>query len=47
MFGNGIGTFFLDEVQCNGMEAGLLDCTSSSTVSCTGSQAGVRCLGKL
>ena len=46
MFGTGLGTTFLDEVECNGMEVRVLDCSYSSTVSCINGHAGVICLGK-
>ena len=47
-FGAGIGTIYLDNVGCTGSETRLIDCTRSTTVSCSGGHsedAGVRCQG--
>ena len=47
-FGYGTGTIYLDNVGCTGSEANLIDCSRSSTVSCTyghSEDAGVRCQG--
>ena len=47
-FGAGTGTIYLDNVGCTGSEAKLIDCSRSSTVSCTyghSEDAGVRCQG--
>ena len=47
-FGYGTGTLYLDNVGCTGSEANLIDCSRSSTVSCTyghAEDAGVRCQG--
>ena len=46
-FGEGIGTIWLDNVQCTGSERVLMNCEASFTGSnpCTHAQdAGVRCL---
>ena len=48
-FGAGTGTIYLDNVGCTGTESNLIDCTRSSTVSCSSGHsedAGVRCQGK-
>ena len=45
-FGPGIGRIFLDSVGCSGREERLIDCYSSSSVSCSrghSEDAGVRC----
>ena len=44
-FGSGIGKIFMDDVECSGNEAKLIDCTYDSITSdCTHSRdAGVRC----
>ncbi|XP_019856574.1 PREDICTED: deleted in malignant brain tumors 1 protein-like isoform X12 [Amphimedon queenslandica] len=44
-FGSGVGKIFMDDVQCSGNEARLIDCTYDSITSdCTHSRdAGVRC----
>ena len=46
-FGAGIGSVYLDDVQCSGSETSLLNCTyDSNTGDCThSSDAGVRCQG--
>ena len=47
-FGTGTGAIYFDEVGCTGNEANLIDCSRSSTVSCTSGHsedAGVRCQG--
>ena len=49
-FGRGTGRIYLDGVSCTGHETNLLDCSRSSTVSCSGGHsedAGVRCQGTL
>ena len=49
-FGAGAGPIHLDNVDCSGSESNLLDCSSSSTVSCFyghSEDAGVRCQGGL
>ena len=49
-FGAGIGAIYLDGVGCTGSETNLIDCSRSSTVSCTyghTEDAGVRCQGNL
>ena len=44
-FGQGSGPINLDDVQCTGTEAGLLDCTYNPTHNCVHFEdAGVRCL---
>lgn len=48
-YGPGTGAIFLDDVQCNGTETALLDCTNNGIGShnCGHLEdAGVRCLGK-
>ena len=48
-FGAGTGSIFLDGLGCTGSESSLLDCSKSSTVSCTyghSEDAGVRCHGQ-
>ena len=43
-FGQGSGPINLDDVQCTGNEAGLLDCTYNPTHNCVHFEdAGVRC----
>ena len=43
-FGQGSGPINLDDVQCTGSEAGLLDCTYNPTHNCIHFEdAGVRC----
>ena len=45
-FGAGTGTIYLDNVGCTSRETRLIDCSRSSTVSCTSGHtedAGVRC----
>ena len=46
-FGSGIGSIYLDDVQCSGSETSLLSCTyDSNTADCShSSDAGVRCQG--
>ena len=47
-FGVGVGSIYLDEVDCAGHETKLTDCSRSSTVSCSlghSEDAGVRCQG--
>ena len=47
-FGPGIGSIYLDEVDCAGHEAKLIDCSRSSPVHCHighREDAGVRCQG--
>ena len=49
-FGRGAGKIYLDGVSCTGHETNLLDCTRSSSVSCSSGHsedAGVRCQGTL
>ena len=48
-FGGGSGSIVMDNVQCTGNEASLLDCFSASVYDCEHYEdAGVRCLsGKL
>ena len=47
-FGAGIGSIYLDNVDCSGSESNLTDCSSSSIVYCYrghSEDAGVRCQG--
>ena len=47
-FGTGTGDIFLDGLGCTGSESSLLDCSKSSTITCTyghNEDAGVRCHG--
>ena len=47
-FGAGTGTIYLDNVGCTGSENNLINCSRSSTVTCTlghSEDAGVRCQG--
>ena len=46
-FGAGAGPIYLDNVDCSGTERNLVDCSSSSVVSCSNhnEDAGVRCQG--
>ena len=47
-FGAGIGPIHMSNVDCNGRESNLIDCSRSSTVNCTNGHsedAGVRCQG--
>ena len=48
-FGGGSGSIVMDNVQCTGNEASLLDCFSASVYDCEHYEdAGVRCLsGKI
>ena len=49
-FGTGVGTIYLNNVECTGTETGILQCSSSSAASCTyghSEDAGVRCQGTL
>ena len=49
-FGAGTGPIYLDDVDCTGSEAILIDCHHSSNVYCRyghNEDAGVRCQGKL
>ena len=47
-FGRGAGTILLDDVECDGTEQTLLNCTSSQeSANCDHSEdAGVRCEGE-
>ena len=46
-FGQGSGTILLDNVQCNGTESYLTNCTHITNHNCGHSEdAGVRCAGK-
>ena len=47
-FGAGTGPIHLSNVDCNGRESNLIECSRSSTVNCTNGHsedAGVRCQG--
>ena len=47
-FGAGIGPIHMSNVDCNGRESNLIECSRSSTVNCTNGHsedAGVRCQG--
>jgi len=49
-FGAGVGTIYLNGVGCTGAETSILQCSSSSPLSCTyghSEDAGVRCRGTL
>ena len=47
-FGPGTGPILLDDLDCNGSESSLIDCSQSSYISCYyghAEDAGVRCQG--
>ena len=48
-FGAGVGPIYLDNVDCNGSESNLTNCSYSSIFSCYNGHsedAGVRCQGR-
>ena len=48
-FGAGVGPIYLDNVDCDGSESNLINCSNSSFFSCYSGHsedAGVRCQGR-